>query len=453
MEKYRKWGLWFRIAVPFTLFVVTGSVILVAWLYIGARNESRAVFATLARTNADFIRTSRLPASRQMAEDLGRILNVDVCFRDAEGKLVSGMRGGGNAFGGELSALAPAQGVVELHGAYDAEAVAVQIDEEHTLILVRPASGAELLQGGPVLIVLGAFWGLSLVLAWTLTRGVVRPLRALAQRLPLIEREDAAQLPGAERNDEIGLLARTYADTHAQLRAERTRREQAERLALLGKMATGLAHEINNPLSSIRMHTQLLQAAAPGGNDTAEAVPVILGETAKIEGLVNQWMFLARPAPPQVSPVDLGELVRGVVKSMLPQARHARVEIRENVPPGLVVRGDARRIGQVAGNIILNAIQAMPSGGTLTISGQAGLQVNRARQASLIFEDSGGGFSEEALAHYAELFYSGKEGGMGIGLSVSEEIVKAHGGTIEVANIPGGGARVSIHLPAENSKL
>ena len=442
MEKYRKWGLWLRIALPFLLFVVAGSIILCAWLYGSANKASRKLFATLASTNADFIRTSQLPMTERMAGELSRILDLQVCFREAVGGLVPPLEGSVTRFQEPLTHLAPSEGVVLLGTNF--EAIATPIDKSHELILIRLAPDSSVLLRPATFAVLGAFWGLSLVLAWTLSQGVVRPLRILALRLPHIEQDDVLSLPGVERNDEIGLLARTYVHTHGQLVAEREKRAKAERLALLGKMATGLAHEINNPLSSIRMHVQLMESSVPSqlAAAAADTIPIIVSETSKIESLVNQWMFLARPAPPQISPVDLRELVEGVVKSMLPQAAHARVAIDGEVAPGLLVSVDARRIRQAVGNIILNAIQAMPNGGALQINGQNGAQVR------LVFQDAGRGFSEKALLHYADLFYSEKEGGMGIGLSVSTEIVKAHGGALEVANLPQGGASVTLAFPA-----
>jgi signal transduction histidine kinase len=440
MEKYRKWGLWLRIALPFLLFVVAGSIVLCAWLYTSARRDSRNLFGVLARTNADFIRTSKLPASERMAFELSRILDVQVYFRSAEGAIIPEFAGNAAATRESIDRITPAMGVVELEPPY--EGIVTPIDATHDLILIRAVRDSALLLRPATMIVLASFWTLSLVLAWTLTRGVVRPLRILALRLPQIE-SDASfpRLPGIDRNDEIGLLARTYRDTHVQLMAERERREKSERLAMLGKMATGLAHEINNPLSSIRMHIQLMQSAKPQDLAGSEAIPLILGETSKIESLVNQWMFLAKPAPPQSSPADLGELVRGVVKTILPQAQHARVTIQETVPMNLRANVDARRVRQAMGNIIVNAIQAMPNGGTLQISGRNGAD------ARLIFQDAGPGFSENALRHYADLFYSEKEGGMGIGLSVSSEIVRAHGGSIEINNRPDSGATVSLIFP------
>ena len=112
------------------------------------------------------------------------------------------------------------------------------------------------------------------------------------------------------------------------------------------------------------------------------------------------------------------------------------------MPRGLTVAADSRRLSQGISNIVVNAIQAMPNGGTLNITG--GRTDGRAR---LLFRDTGRGFSQRALARYAELFFSEKEGGMGIGLNVCAEVVKAHGGSLAVENAREGGAIVAITLP------
>ncbi len=439
MEKYRKWGLWLRIAFPFFLFVVTGSFLLSAWLYASASRESRDQFVTLARTNADFIRTSRLPATERMAVELGRILELRVFFRESDGRIVPGPSGDLDDLGKEIARLNPRAGVVRLDARH--EAVESPVDAERSLVMIRPVHTSTIFFRPLTLVILVVFWLLSLVLAWALARGLVNPLRILAKRLPGIESDHVPSLPGIERNDEIGLLARTFADTHARLVSERRLRGEAERLALLGKMATGLAHEIHNPLSSIRMHLQLMESE----EKPSDTITLLLGETAKIENLVNQWMFLARPEPPQTSPAELGGLVAGIVQSMEPMALHARVEIRVRMPGNLMARVDSRRLRQAVGNIIINAIQAMPSGGLLQIYGE-----KSGRGSALVFDDSGRGFSGNALLHYADLFYSEKEGGMGIGLSVCAEIIKALGGTLRAANRPEGGASVTVTLPSGN---
>jgi signal transduction histidine kinase len=209
-------------------------------------------------------------------------------------------------------------------------------------------------------------------------------------------------------------------------------------------LATGLAHEIHNPLSAMRMHAQLLASTPPEDPAAvaAESIPVFLEEAGRIESLVNQWMFLARPIPPQTAPADLGVLVTAVLRTRAATAAHAGVRLEEAVPLGLLARVDGRRLTQALGNVVLNAIQAMPLGGTLRVEGRA-----EAGLARLFFTDSGPGFSEAALARHAELFFSEKEGGMGIGLNVCAEILKAHGGALRVANGSGGGAVATLELP------
>jgi signal transduction histidine kinase len=143
-----------------------------------------------------------------------------------------------------------------------------------------------------------------------------------------------------------------------------------------------------------------------------------------------------------MAPADLGEIVSGVVRALGPQAAHARVRLVNEVPAGLRARVDARRLAQAIGNIILNGVQAMSNGGALTIQGE-----HRDSRMRLIFRDTGRGFSVDALAHYADLFFSTKEGGMGIGLNVTHEIARAHDGTLLVANAPEGGAIVTLQIP------
>ncbi len=357
---------------------------------------------------------------------------------------------------------------------HGAESVRISVDENVSLLLFRMKPAANNFWRGRTFAVLCAFWLLSLALAWALANGIVRPLRSLSQRLPHIADENASPPPEAARPDEIGQLARAYLDTRTSLADERRARQQAERLATLGRMATGLAHEINNPVAAIKLHAQLLEAgttsihthASP--DDGTDSLAIILAENAKIEALVNQWMFLARPQPPQTSPCDPAELIAAALRIHAPAATHARVKLVNETHPGIFIPADARRLGQAIGNVIINAIQAMSAnGGTLRITANAACGVrsaesedihgeNPAREESfrnphsafrIQFQDSGPGFSAAALARHAELFYSEKEGGMGIGLNVTAEILRAHRGELRVANSATDGATVTFILP------
>ncbi|MCX7886671.1 MAG: ATP-binding protein, partial [Verrucomicrobiae bacterium] len=251
---------------------------------------------------------------------------------------------------------------------FEAVTVPVRTGVEMTLIRRRPS----LLLRPLTAVALAAFWGLSLALAWAIV-------------VPYLK---------------------------------------AQRLAMLGQMATSLAHEIQNPVAAIRLHAQL------AGNKT------ILGEATAIENLVNQWMFLAKPQPPQRQAVALDSVLGDAIAALTPMAEHAKVRILFE-SGGATVEADGRRLAQAFRNLIVNAIQAMPSGGTLTV---------RAKGRCVVFSDTGPGFSRTALAKCPAMFYSEREGGMGIGLAVANEIVKAHGGTLKIGNRPEGGAQVTIEL-------
>jgi signal transduction histidine kinase len=280
------------------------------------------------------------------------------------------------------------------------------------------------------------FWGLSLALGWGLARRVTRPLQALAKSLPQMGMDgDLPDLP-VLRRDEIGQLAETLTRTHDTLRRERERRRNAERHALLGRMATSLAHEVRNPVSAIRLHAQLMEHADPV--EAAVSRQLIAGEAARIEELVAQWLGYAKPAPPLLGAVDVAGEVRQAVCMMTPQARHAGVLLDgpADVTP-MVVPADRLRLRQVLANLLRNAIQAMPSGGRVKIS----LEDSGSRVA-VVVEDEGGGFSPTAFAHLGEPFYSEKEGGMGLGLASARDICEAHGGGLFAENRTCGGARV-----------
>jgi signal transduction histidine kinase len=207
---------------------------------------------------------------------------------------------------------------------------------------------------------------------------------------------------------------------------------QSQRLAVLGGIATSLAHEIRNPVNAIRLHGQLLQE-----QPQPDSARLIVSEAGRIEDMVNQWMFLARPSPPFLADFPVGDLLRQTARLLEPAAEHAKVKMVVDSDDDWRIKADRQRLEQVFHNIILNAIQAMPRGGILAMT---------ARDGIIGFADTGGGFSANALRRWKELLYSEKEGGMGVGLTVAESIIRAHGGRLVVANGRNGGALVRIAL-------
>jgi signal transduction histidine kinase len=440
-----------RLALPILTFVAVGSTGLVAWLHYEEVRESRTAFVATARANAQFVRSQRLPATERTAQALGEVLGMEVYFQQDGHDPVPDFQSRIGATGGKALARAMSGRAETVYGFSGGECVRIPVHDQLSMLLFRVEPEAGGFWSFRTFVVLCAFWALSFALAWVLASGIVRPLRSLAQRLPRIADENAQLLPEASRADEIGQLARAYEQTHAQLAAERRARELAERLATLGRMATGLAHEINNPVAAIKLHAQLLETGTtsvhPVSGDATDSLSIILAENAKIETLVNQWMFLARPEPPALAPCDPAELVTAALRVQAPAAEHARVRIVNEMRPGIRIDADARRLSQAIGNVIINAIQAMSAtGGTLTIRSRACQSAGTSPRLEFSFTDTGPGFSAAALARHAELFFSEKEGGMGIGLNVTAEILRAHGGELHVAN-SADGAVVTFVLP------
>jgi signal transduction histidine kinase len=336
--------------ISFITFAIVGTVGLVIVLDAAFQRLSQSEFVALARDNAEFVRTTRLPPSDRLASYLSQMLGAEVHFSRV-----------------------PAP-----DDRHEAVTVSIEPGVDLTLIRNRPSLGAVLVR--PVTAgALAAFWALGFGLAIS----VVRPYL------------------------------------------------KAQRLVLLGQMATSLAHEIKNPVAAIRLHGQLLEKSQ------TDSASVIVDEASRIEGLVNQWMFLARPDPPRKTAVNVATLLEQTVSLLTPTAEHSQVRIQLEATRDWCIQADAQRLGQVFQNIILNALPAMATGGTLTIT---------ARDGTIEFADSGPGFSPAALKRWSEMWFSEKEGGMGIGLSVAREIIHAHGGQLTVANHPERGARVRIRL-------
>lgn len=440
LPRQRATSLAVWMASSVAVFVLLGSLALVVAFERHLEREERRAFEGLARANSGFLDRTRLPQTEQMATQLGEIIGAKVFFwQAATGKVI-----------GELEhTLDPAalrmdcDGKVKVmpHGEW---MVGLTGRDGTKVIFLRPAAATRVLamDRSDTWLALGGFWLLSLALGWGLARQVTRPLRSLAESLPLVGTDRTLPELPVSRRDEIGQLAQTLTRTHASLRDERERRRVAERHALLGRMATSLAHEVRNPVAAIRLHAQLLAQASPP--EAAISRQLIESEAERIEGLVGQWLSYAKPAPPALGEVDVREAIRQALRLMDPQARHAGVELAcpaaENAAP-LVILADRHRLRQVFGNLLLNAVQAMPRGGRVTIHAH-----DSGERVTVVVEDDGAGFSATALAKLGEPFYSEKEGGMGLGLAVAKDICDAHGGGLTVANRPGGGARVQAEF-------
>ncbi len=225
---------------------------------------------------------------------------------------------------------------------------------------------------------------------------------------------------------------------------ERFRRMlRADRLASIGELAAGAAHEIRNPLTSIKSSLQYLESRCREANEK-KLLGVALQETGRIDGILTALLSFSRPTEIRKEPCDLIALLDESVALVSIQARAKGVEVRTSVPPGpVVVNADRSQLKQVFLNVFLNAVQAMEGGGALAVE-----EVVLENGKSLIrVTDTGPGISEEDLEKVFDPFFTTKKGGTGLGLSICYTIVKAHGGDIELRSRLGEGTMVLITLP------
>ena len=414
--------------------MLLASLGLAIWISSLQRRESLRRFEQTALSNAGFMGQVPLPRSREMAQRLSTILEVRVAFLQEGGELVLSSDGGWpRDLKRALQQFSRDTTTAIQVGEHDL-AITPLPGSPDRLVLVRNKEGGLTGLGGwvlvPTLFLTAAFGGLVFILA----NRIVRPLTVLTRWLPNLKRDQDPTVPIpsslSTRTDELGQLARSLEETHQSLLREQKLRHQSERLATLGRIATSLAHEIRNPAAAIRMHADLIEPRVEASG--SESIALIREEVERITDLVNQWLFVARADPPKRRPHDLIEML------------NALLEIE--APGPAMISCDKLRIEQVIRNLIVNACQAMPDGGRIMASLKLDPEL-----VQLAIQDSGPGFSSEALERFGEPFFSEREGGMGIGLTLAREVVQAHGGSIRASNSPEGGALIVINFPLPSS--
>jgi len=245
-----------------------------------------------------------------------------------------------------------------------------------------------------------------------------------------------------------------------------------ERLATLGKLAAGVAHEIRNPLAGIGTSAQVLLRRFEPRDERARFVRVVLDEVARLDRLVTSLLQYARPRTPVLSPGDLRPCITRVIELSAEPIQQAGIQVEVDIAANAgAVYMDSDLITQVLLNVTLNAVQAMPRGGQLRYGvrqvrrrqpprgpGRRREDVGRGRRANdgrwssyvqVRVSDTGGGIPAGVLEHLFDPFFTTKPRGTGLGLSISQTIMQEHGGTIEVASREGHGTTVLLGLPVE----
>jgi signal transduction histidine kinase len=221
---------------------------------------------------------------------------------------------------------------------------------------------------------------------------------------------------------------------------------QRERLSALGNLAAAVAHEVRNPLNAISMGLQRLKMEfqpIEDRNEYSHLTELILGEARRLNSIVEQFLSLARPVEIKAEALPLQEILKELAALEEGQARQSNVRIQVIAAPNLpALKADPNHLTQVLLNLMLNGLQAMPEGGTLTLEAKAS-----EKNFLIGVTDTGTGIPPENLSRIFEPYFTTKAKGSGLGLAITRRIVEAHGGTITVTNEPHGGCRFLISLP------
>ena len=265
----------------------------------------------------------------------------------------------------------------------------------------------------------------------------------LSSEVPPVVLEEPSDLPDLHRHmqgviDEIERVVE---------RLQQREREvlRAEQLAAVGQVAAGVAHELRNPLTSVKMLVQTgLEGPAPAGLPPDD-LAIIEHEVRRMEVCIQTFLDFARPPTAERRRTDLLAVVRRALALIEGRARRQKVRCVAEVPPGPVeLEIDGNQVQQVLVNLLLNALDALPQGGTVHLGVQAPPEVS---DVTVRVQDDGPGVAVEVQKRLFEPFVSTKETGLGLGLSICRRLVEAHGGAIQGGNAPEGGAVFTFTLP------
>jgi signal transduction histidine kinase len=226
-----------------------------------------------------------------------------------------------------------------------------------------------------------------------------------------------------------------------------------DRLAFVGALAAGLAHEIRNPLNVLSMNLQMLEEdlgtkLSGDGGETRVFLAALQGEVRRLSNLVNNFLSYARPHQPRFESKDLNGLLRELCQFVRPEFESRGLTLRQDLSPYLPpVDLDEALIRQAVLNILINASQVLKPGGTATVETRVGAQ----GEAVIAISDDGPGIASADRERIFEVFYSSRGGGTGLGLPIAARILEAHGGSIAVDSAPGRGARFLLTLPRRHA--
>jgi signal transduction histidine kinase/predicted transcriptional regulator len=298
---------------------------------------------------------------------------------------------------------------------------------------------------------------LGLILGWFIARIIINPIYKLVLKV-----RDAAgsemvehirMSPGKELeelDEHINRLIRRINKAHEDLQKNRLLLEQSNKFAAIGKIAPALAHEIRNPLTSVKLLIYTMMQEEDLSREKLHDFEIISHEISRVEGFLQKFLKYARPAKPQIQSVEIEPVIQEVLYLMSAQLKQNNIQVMENYSTkGSFIQVDPDMIKQILMNLVLNAIESMGNKGEMSILTRIKPDQKNKQFLELSISDSGPGIPQEIVDTLFDPFVKGKDQGIGLGLSISQRIAEQHQGWISAANNSGKGASFTIHLPVK----
>lgn len=298
------------------------------------------------------------------------------------------------------------------------------------------------------------------VVLWLLiVRLVTQPVSNVLQQMQRVQAGDLAARASAESDDQVGQLARGFNSmvgsldaATSELHASHERQiQQAGKLASIGELAAGIAHEIRNPLAGIGAAVEVLSEGG-GNGQREEIVGEIRRQISRLNTTLRELLDFSRQREPEMMPCAVGDLVKPMLGLVRPDAQKQHVVIIEDIDPELPpICVDAQQVQQALLNILLNAVQAMPQGGALTVRAEVldkALLPDHDRTVRFTVRDTGAGIPRENLKKIFSPFFTTKHRGTGLGLAITRTIIEKNHGTIAVESEVGRGSSFVLEFAA-----
>ncbi len=297
------------------------------------------------------------------------------------------------------------------------------------------------------LLILGPI--LSTMLSLYLIRNFTHPIKVMLEAIRTLKNGDMSFRIKDPLKDEFAEMATAFNEMTHTIKEQMGKMQRTEQMAVCGQLAAGLAHEIKNPLAGIKAAIEVFSEELTLSRENQDTLSKIVSEIGRIETLMKSLLDFARPPKPQFLQVDLNRLLEGTIAFMMKQPSFSQnktksieivKELTENLPE---IYADPQQLRQIFINLLLNACEAMPNGGTVTV--RTGFDSPGSLQISI--SDTGKGVDKESIDKIFQPFFTTKKKGTGLGLSISKQLIEQHGGIIEVANGTGRGVTFVIKLP------